>query len=312
MNRHHEDNDPGHPPHRRPAARGADDRRDPYEAQRYVRTFGDDDPYAASHPWQAAHPQAPHEGGGPRPPWSEQPARYGGGYRADELWSSRRADGGRDGGRHDGGHRAASDREHGDHAQSNSGYDANRAYEQGRGYPGDERGRTHGSGSGASHFAERYAEGRGGFGAQDGHADTYGSAGFRQQGKRYWFDESDQRGRFRGTQPRGYQRSDERLREMICERLTDADLDARDIEVQVHEGVVTLEGSVPARWMKHQAEDIVDDCGGVKDIDNRLRASKRGAAEGQHAGSSTGSTSNTGTTGGTDAGNNEDTAGRTH
>lgn len=329
MNRH--DDDPDQPPapnRMRAAIRGEDDLRDPYEARRYVRTYGDDDPYAAAHPWQAAHPHAPREGGG-RPPWNEQPARYGGGYRADERSSARPGDRHENDRHDDSRSQAASHRERGDHAQSNSGYDASRAYEQGRGYPGDER-RTYDSGRGAhdaSRSAERHAEGRGGFGAQDGRTDTYGSAGFRQQGKRYWFDESDQLGRFRGTQPRGYQRSDERLRELICERLTDADLDARDIEVQVRDGDVTLEGSVPARWMKHQAEDIVDDCAGVKNIDNRLRAGARGAAGERQAGSSAGhtpvpaaasagsaaDTGKTNTTGGpAGAGTNEDITERKH
>jgi hypothetical protein len=106
--------------------------------------------------------------------------------------------------------------------------------------------------------------------------DTHGGPGFRQQGKRYWFDESDQRRSFRGTRPRGYERSDERLRELACERLTEADLDASDIGVKVEQGVVTLEGSVPVRWMKHAAEDLIDDLGGARDIRNQLRVGTQG------------------------------------
>ena len=51
---------------------------------------------------------------------------------------------------------------------------------------------------------------------------------------------------YRGRGPRGYTRSDERLLETICERLTDDPrIDARDIEVQVQQQVVTLRDHRP-------------------------------------------------------------------
>lgn len=73
--------------------------------------------------------------------------------------------------------------------------------------------------------------------------------------------------------PKGYRRSDERLHEDICEQLMRRgdDIDASEVTVEVKEGVVTLQGAVPERRMKHAIEDIVDDCMGVKDIDNRIR-----------------------------------------
>jgi len=73
--------------------------------------------------------------------------------------------------------------------------------------------------------------------------------------------------------PEGDRRSDERLREDICEQLMRRgdDVDASEVTVEVKEGIVTLQGAVPERRMKHAIEDIVDDCTGVKDIDNRLR-----------------------------------------
>ena len=79
---------------------------------------------------------------------------------------------------------------------------------------------------------------------------------------------------YRGIGPRGYVRSDERLRERVCERLTEADLDASDIDVQAHDGVITFEGSVRDRGSRHRAEDIADDCG-AKDIRNYLRVGRR-------------------------------------
>ena len=291
--------------------------RDPYEARREVRTYRNDDDDAAG-AWQAAYPGR-HAEDTREPRWDEQPARYGGGYRdEDELWSRphdargdarygldtyaerhfvegyrnednrHRAHGyGRSAGawRNEAGY----GREHG---QSNSGYDAERAYGQGN-RQDDARSDVRRASwtqehdyDGPRYGARRDTPARGGTDSQYARTDIYGGAGFRQQGKRYWFDEGDQRGQFRGTQPRGYERSDDRLRELACERLTDADLDASDIEVKVNQATVTLEGSVPARWMKHAAEDLVDDLGGVRDIQNRLRVG-RGEVPGAQASSGT-------------------------
>jgi hypothetical protein len=78
-----------------------------------------------------------------------------------------------------------------------------------------------------------------------------------------------------GRGPKGYTRSDERIREDICDRLSDDDeVDARDITVTVKGAEVTLEGSVPDRRSKHRAEDIAESISGVKDVTNHLRARK--------------------------------------
>jgi hypothetical protein len=72
--------------------------------------------------------------------------------------------------------------------------------------------------------------------------------------------------------PKGYQRSDERMKEDISERLFTAyHIDSSDVTVDVRGGRVTLEGSVPSRHMKHAIEDMVDRCPGVMEIDNRVR-----------------------------------------
>lgn len=85
----------------------------------------------------------------------------------------------------------------------------------------------------------------------------------------------------RGKGPKGYTRTDERIREEICECLSDDHrIDASEISVAVKEGVVTLEGSVFDRAQKHRVEDIADRCSGVKDVQNSLRVT-------QHAGSLT-------------------------
>jgi BON domain len=79
-------------------------------------------------------------------------------------------------------------------------------------------------------------------------------------------------GRYAGIGPKGYQRSDERLREEVCERLTaDPDVDASELEVSVQNGEVTLQGTVPARDMKRAAEDCAEAISGVQQVHNRLR-----------------------------------------
>jgi osmotically-inducible protein OsmY len=72
--------------------------------------------------------------------------------------------------------------------------------------------------------------------------------------------------------PKGYQRSDERLKEDISERLMEShQIDCSDVSLDVRGGKVVLEGTVPSRHMKHAIEDLVDNCPGVQDIDNRVR-----------------------------------------
>ncbi|MDN7424903.1 BON domain-containing protein [Burkholderia sp. AU45388] len=72
--------------------------------------------------------------------------------------------------------------------------------------------------------------------------------------------------------PKGYTRSDERIREDVCERLAHAlEIDVSDVSVQVSAGRVELDGTVPARWMKHDIEDLADGCLGVRDVENRVR-----------------------------------------
>jgi hypothetical protein len=81
-----------------------------------------------------------------------------------------------------------------------------------------------------------------------------------------------QLGRFAGRGPKGYQRSDERLQEELCERLTaDPEIDASELTVSVREGEVTLEGSVADRHMKRDAEDCAEGISGVRQVHNRLR-----------------------------------------
>jgi len=77
---------------------------------------------------------------------------------------------------------------------------------------------------------------------------------------------------FRGHGPKGYRRSDERIAEVIHERLTeDPWLDAVDIEFTVKDGEVTLSGTVSDRQARRRAEDLVESIGGVGYVQNNLR-----------------------------------------
>jgi hypothetical protein len=85
----------------------------------------------------------------------------------------------------------------------------------------------------------------------------------------------DEPGPYTGVGPQGYVRSDERIREEVCDRLTrHGSIDARNMQVHVQAGEVTLEGTVESRTMKRMAEDTVDSVSGVKDVHNRLNLQK--------------------------------------
>ena len=82
---------------------------------------------------------------------------------------------------------------------------------------------------------------------------------------------------FFGVGPKGYSRTDERIQEEVCESLArHPGVDARDIEVSVQNGHVSLRGTVPNRWMRRQAEDAVEFVPGVVDVHIELSVSRIG------------------------------------
>jgi len=75
-----------------------------------------------------------------------------------------------------------------------------------------------------------------------------------------------------GRGPRGYQRSDDRIREEVNDRLTAHGLiDATDVDAQVSGGEVTLTGFVDSRRAKRAAEDVAEEVDGVREVHNQLR-----------------------------------------
>jgi osmotically-inducible protein OsmY len=79
----------------------------------------------------------------------------------------------------------------------------------------------------------------------------------------------------RGKGPKGYRPTDARLAEVICDRLTDNPfIDARNINIDVQDGEVTLTGSVEERRQKYAAEDVVADVFGVAEVHNSLTVAR--------------------------------------
>lgn len=85
-------------------------------------------------------------------------------------------------------------------------------------------------------------------------------------------------GEHRGRGPKNWRRSDERIREDICEAMTEhPQLDCRDVEVAVEDGTVILSGTIEERRLKRLAEDIAYDVPGVEDVVNQIRVRRRSA-----------------------------------
>lgn len=80
--------------------------------------------------------------------------------------------------------------------------------------------------------------------------------------------------------PKGYTRSDERIKEDVCDCISRADeLDSSDIEVTVTKGEVTLAGTVPDRQMKFFAEQLCENVSAVTDVTNNLRVKRQDDAQ---------------------------------
>jgi hypothetical protein len=92
-----------------------------------------------------------------------------------------------------------------------------------------------------------------------------------------WEHRHDSYGGWRGASsaqrgPKGYARSDERLKDEIHERIMQSDVDASDVSIEVHDGHVTLDGTVGDRFTNFQLEEMVARVIGVRDVDNRVKA----------------------------------------
>ncbi len=165
-----------------------------------------------------------------------------------------------------------------------------RTRDEGEARAGEERG--WGGGRGDEH-ADRdwarqwsYVEGRGSRGGDRdargwGYSGGYGAGAGFMGGRSERYDQ-ERPGPYAGRGPRGYQRSDERIREDVCERMCDCgELDASEIEVRVSNAEVTLLGTVRDRHDKRMAEDLTDQVSGVREVHNQIRVSQPGSDAGQ-------------------------------
>jgi hypothetical protein len=93
---------------------------------------------------------------------------------------------------------------------------------------------------------------------------------------------------FHGKGPKGYKRSDDRIKEDVCETLArDPRIDASDIEVNVDNAMVTLSGSVESREVKRAAEMIIENLSGIDDVKNDLKVKRTGDVNDLQASSGT-------------------------
>lgn len=91
---------------------------------------------------------------------------------------------------------------------------------------------------------------------------------------------SGAQGKYWGKGPKGYSRSDERIKEEVCQILMEhGDIDASEIDIAVENGEVRLSGTVSSRQMKRAAEEAIENCSGVKEVLNQLRLQREEASE---------------------------------
>ena len=82
----------------------------------------------------------------------------------------------------------------------------------------------------------------------------------------------EDRGPHYGKGPKGYKRSDDRVREDVCDCIAhQGHIDASDVEVKVENGTVILTGTVGERHHKRALEQMVERLHGVDDVRNELR-----------------------------------------
>ena len=165
------------------------------------------------------------------------------------------------------GERGYGERGYGARDYGERGYGGERGYE--RGYGERDYGQR---GFGQPVFrgpsiAERSLGDRGGYRAES-----------RDFGPEYWRDYRD---RPMGRPPKGYQRSDERIKEDVCDRLMHSWVDAENVEIEVRSGEVLLAGSVEDRQAKREIEDIAAHVLGVKDVQNSIRVRPPGGEQEQ-------------------------------
>jgi hypothetical protein len=156
--------------------------------------------------------------------------------------------------------------------------------QQGSGPYGQQGGYGYGQPGYGQSGQQGYGQSRESFGEQFGPSSIRDHGAGRHRGSsvgagRSWQDQGTElrRGPHAGRGPKGWKRSDERIKEDVNEALArDPDLDASSIEVRVENSEVTLSGVVEDRGDKRLAEDLAEEVFGVEDVHNQLKV-RRGA-----------------------------------
>ncbi len=136
-----------------------------------------------------------------------------------------------------------------------------------------------GRGFGGGNYGSDYNGDRRGYGREergwwDKTSDEVSSWFGNEEAERRRAWDKQRSGQHKGKGPKGYNRSDERIKEDLNDRLSDdVFIDATEIEVTVNKGEVTLIGTVRERFEKRRAEDIAEEVSGVRQVENRIRIS---------------------------------------
>ncbi|MCC6909671.1 MAG: BON domain-containing protein [Phycisphaerales bacterium] len=150
-------------------------------------------------------------------------------------------------------------------------------------YGGAEYGNQYGGGQGYGGYG-----GYGGFegtgrresGSYAGMGGIGGVSGFGQSQRG---SDGDSGRRRYGKPPKNFQRSSDRIRDDIAERLmSEPGIDASDVDIRMQERNVVLEGTVPDRWMKRYIEDVAEEVMGVEDVENHIRVKRESSRSEQN------------------------------
>jgi hypothetical protein len=130
-----------------------------------------------------------------------------------------------------------------------------------------------------------YAGGGGDYYGQGSPSGNFGQGGYGSRGVSpggMGFLRGDTQRRY-APGPKGYKRSDERIKEDVSDRISQMNMvDASDVEVAVKGGEVTLTGTVPNRVMKWQLENMIDTVAGVTEVHNQLRVRREDTSASKH------------------------------
>lgn len=117
-----------------------------------------------------------------------------------------------------------------------------------------------GMGMGGSYYGQGSSNhGFGQSGSHSGLGQSHGQSGSSQS--------------YAGRGSKNYRRSDARIEEEVHEvLLRHHEIDATDIDVKVENGEVTLSGETEDRRSKRLVEEIVEQCQGVREVHNNIKA----------------------------------------